>query len=563
MTKQKKVLIQIAHRQRLSPILYSRISFSKGWLCGIGSLLLLAVGETPVLSETLSTTHSTTSIKDCLASAESAQAEQLLTLMAQVTSVSQLSDVRSTEWAFQALQSLVERYGCVTGYPNQMYRGNRALTRYEFAAGLNACLDRVNELIATATSNLVKQEDLTTLQKLREQFSAELATLQGRVDTLEAQTATLEEQKFSTTTGLTGQVIFATSAGGFSGNQIADSRGRTIATSDPNSTVFYRAALDLNTSFSGQDLLKMRIDSLSGIGGQTHATGYLEPTFGSVLDFTVRGTPNSQFGISRLYYSFNPTKDLKVVVGPSIVNTDFVDLNRYANGVKDFSTLAFVNNYLLFPVNGPSAGAVLDWNPTQSPFKLRAVYVAADAANPTQQGQVTSLAPFTQLLVPTLNGSRGLFGAPYQGTVELEYSPSQAIAVRLQYSGGKLSEQHFDVFGVNVELALSKQIGIFGRYGYGNYNNTSFGDVHPNYWMAGIALQDLFIPKAIAGISVGQPFIERFVGNGTQTNIEAFYNLPLNDRIDITPLIQVITDPSNQDINGTIITGTIRTVFSF
>lgn len=69
--------------------------------------------------------------------------------MSQVTSVSQLSDVQPTDWAFQALQSLVERYGCIAGYPNGSFQGNRAMTRYEFAAGLNACLNRVNELIAT------------------------------------------------------------------------------------------------------------------------------------------------------------------------------------------------------------------------------------------------------------------------------------------------------------------------------------------------------------------------------------------------------------------------------
>lgn len=84
----------------------------------------------------------------------------------QVTSVSQLSDVQPTDWAFQALQSLVERYGCIAGYPDGTYRGNRALTRYEFAAGLNACLDRVNELIATATSDLARREYLTTIQRL-------------------------------------------------------------------------------------------------------------------------------------------------------------------------------------------------------------------------------------------------------------------------------------------------------------------------------------------------------------------------------------------------------------
>jgi porin len=168
--------------------------------------------------------------------------------LSQITTVSQLSDVQPTDWAFQALQSLVERYGCIVGYPNQTYRGDRSLTRHEFAAGLNACLDRVTELINTATSDLVKQEDLATLQKLQEQFAAELATLRGRVETLEVRTATLEKQAFSTTTKLTGQVIFAASAGGFSGDRIRDPQGRTITSSDPSATAFYRAALDLNTS---------------------------------------------------------------------------------------------------------------------------------------------------------------------------------------------------------------------------------------------------------------------------------------------------------------------------
>jgi hypothetical protein len=80
--------------------------------------------------------------------------------VSQVTSVSQLSDVQPGDWAFQALQSLVERYGCIAGYPNGTFRGNRALSRYEFAAGLNACLDRVNELIATATADLTTKQEI-------------------------------------------------------------------------------------------------------------------------------------------------------------------------------------------------------------------------------------------------------------------------------------------------------------------------------------------------------------------------------------------------------------------
>lgn len=128
--------------------------------------------------------------------------------MDQVTSVTQLSDVQPTDWAFQALQSLVERYGCIAGYPDGTYKGNRAMTRFEFAAGLNACLDRITELIAAATSNLVTREDLAVLQRLQEEFSAELAALRGRVDSLEARTSELEANQFSTTTKLNGEVLF-------------------------------------------------------------------------------------------------------------------------------------------------------------------------------------------------------------------------------------------------------------------------------------------------------------------------------------------------------------------
>ena len=64
----------------------------------------------------------------------------------QVTSINQFSDVKPTDWAFQALSNLIERYGCVAGYPNGTYKGGQAMTRYEAAALLNACLDRITEV---------------------------------------------------------------------------------------------------------------------------------------------------------------------------------------------------------------------------------------------------------------------------------------------------------------------------------------------------------------------------------------------------------------------------------
>ncbi|MGL5794897.1 MAG: iron uptake porin, partial [Waterburya sp.] len=126
--------------------------------------------------------------------------------MGQVTNVNQLRDVSPTDWAYEALRSLVDRYGCIAGFPNQTYRGDQPLTRYEFAAGLNSCLNQIERLIASSQS--VSQEDLDTINRLNQEFEAELATLGGRVDELEARTAVLEDSQFSTTTKLVGQSIF-------------------------------------------------------------------------------------------------------------------------------------------------------------------------------------------------------------------------------------------------------------------------------------------------------------------------------------------------------------------
>merc|ERR1711939_994050 len=123
----------------------------------------------------------------------------------QVTSITQFSDVYPTDWAYQALSNLIERYGCVAGYPNGTFRGNRAMTRYEAAALLNACLDRITEIT-------------DELRRLIKEFERELAIIRGRVDGLEARVGELEATQFSTTTKLKGVTFWTMGANKFHGN---------------------------------------------------------------------------------------------------------------------------------------------------------------------------------------------------------------------------------------------------------------------------------------------------------------------------------------------------------
>ncbi|HEY9805160.1 MAG TPA: iron uptake porin, partial [Candidatus Obscuribacterales bacterium] len=163
----------------------------------------------------------------------------------QVTNVSQFSDVRPTDWAYQALRDLVERYGCIAGYPDSTFRGNRAMTRYEFAAGLNACLRQIEKLIAGQGSE-VTRADLDKLNQLINQFRAELTTLGTRVDRLDARVGFLEGHQFSTTTKLVGEAILA----------VTDEFGKG---NDTNTIFGDRVRLDLQTSFTGQDKLHTRL----------------------------------------------------------------------------------------------------------------------------------------------------------------------------------------------------------------------------------------------------------------------------------------------------------------
>jgi hypothetical protein len=65
--------------------------------------------------------------------------------MAQVTSVSQLSDVQPTSWSYQALSNLISQYGCVAGYPGGTFKPGQPATRAELASLVDACLSRITE----------------------------------------------------------------------------------------------------------------------------------------------------------------------------------------------------------------------------------------------------------------------------------------------------------------------------------------------------------------------------------------------------------------------------------
>lgn len=462
--------------------------------------------------------------------------------MDQLRSVDELSDVQPGDWAYQALKALVEKYGVITGYPDRTFRRNRPLTRYEFAAVMNAVITQIEQYFISGEIGRIR-EDFAMLRRLQESYDNILGSVRDRVQTLENKIGTLEQRQFSTTTQLKGQLAAGLTDG-----------------SNASSTIPMRVRLDLNTSFTGTDLLRTQLEAGNNGGDaiskiQSTRGPNLLGTLGLLadgggLDFV--SYPNT-VRISKLYYTFAPARNLRLTVGGRLNPGEFIDYNRFANdSLENFSSSFFMNNPLIVqnPVDRPGgAGAAIAWTFTPS-LTLKGVYVAADASSPG-------------------GGSTkgGLFGDRNQGSVELEYSFNKALVTRLQYTSATVNGVAINAGGLNVEWAFNRQFAAFGRFGIGRYAgfNTVLDrqlSLTPITWALGGTIRNIVIPGSVAGLAIGQPFVTSDLGNATQTNVEAYYRFNLNDSVIFSPAFLVVTNPNNRAI-GTIFEWVVRMNFSF
>jgi hypothetical protein len=494
--------------------------------------------------------------------------------MSQVTSVSQFSDVQPTDWAFQALQSLVERYGCIAGYPDGTFKGNRPLTRYEFAAGVNACLDRVNELIAAGTTGLATKEDLATLQKLQEDFAAELATLRGRTDTLEARTSELEANQFSTTSKLEGETIFSIIS-------ILDGDRATGEEADRVPTFGYRVRLNLQTSFTGKDLLTTRLQVGNVIPlGSTTSTGV---GFGPLATNEGRvefdGDSGGDIGLALLRYRFplGPRTNIYIAAaGNGFVDLDASQqLNPYFDGgaVSLFALRNPIYNYTF----GAGLGIRHFFNDN---IELNLGYLVPEsiASNPLQK--------------------EGLFNGKYGALAQLIYNFGGNTRIGLTYinsytpfparlqpedaftfgaTGSNLANSNFgtavsaNAYGVSGTIQFSPNMALSGWVGYVNQRYIGKGDGSVWNWAVGLAFPDVGTQGSLIGLFVGMEpkltSIDSTVSleddEDTSLHLEAFYRYRLNDNIAITPGLIWLTAPNHDADNDDAFIGVVRTVFYF
>ncbi|MBE9223272.1 carbohydrate porin [Cyanobacterium stanieri LEGE 03274] len=528
----------------------SKISWKNLGAIALASSLTIIMGEEAKSNEIILSGNNQNSV-DFLSSSDNQ--------LGQVTSVNQLSDVSPTDWAYEALRSLVERYGCIVGYPDRTFRGNRALSRYEFAAGLNACMQSIERLIGTGG---VSEEDIAALRRLISEFETELAALGARVDNLEGRVAFLEDHQFSTTTKLSGEVIF-TLANAFNNNP--DSfQGSGV---DRDQTMFAnRVRLNFDTSFTGRDRLRVRLQA-----------GNFE-RFGNSnmlrLGHDAGGGNNVE--IDDIYYRFPVGDSITGYVGTSAMDIDniFEIHNPYLESGSTGSLTRFLRRdpLTLRGPEGVGGGASIQLSDS---LTFNALYLATDGNNPED--------------------GNGLFNGGYSAGGQLSFTPSDNFALALAYLrtyepensvnigsststsnttnpfGGRPTSA--DRFGVQANFRFSPRVNLAASGGYVSaenldpfgiigVDNTARSDADLWTWAANLSFVDVGKEGAVLSLGGGMPPRSEFERD-TSYIVELQYRYPISRNVTITPGLFAVFNPNHDSRNDTVYVGAVRTTFKF
>ncbi|WP_259733529.1 iron uptake porin [Synechococcus sp. CS-1331] len=456
----------------------------------------------------------------------------------QITSISEFSDLRPTDWAYQALTNLVEKYGCVAGYPNGTFRGGQAMTRFEAAALLNACLDRVTEVT-------------DTLKGLMAEFAQEMAVLKGRTDDLEAKAGLQEASQFSTTTKLSGLATLV--VGGVSNNPAGE-----------RVTFNYDLQLNLDTSFSGKDLLRTVLRA-ANFDSDRNAFGSGLSTL--EIAFQEEGGPDV-VGIDKIYY--------QLPLGQSPIGGQFTATLGGRVGQEDMLALwptAYPGDTILNVLT--LNGAPLAYNKNLGPglglwwqdngWSVSVNYVAGNGAD-SSQGLFSSTSAGTSTVQLGYGKENWGIAAIYSYVEAGVAVPGATPFITTQIEENDVTTNAFAISGFWQPSKSGWLPSISGGYGI---NSSSGGDLRTSQsWMVGLQWNDVLAEGNSFGMGVGQPAFASATTNGAASESgvwawEWWYQWQVSDAISVTPAIFVLNNPEGKQAGGNQVGALIKTSFRF
>ena len=493
--------------------------------------------------------------------------------LGQVNSVDQLRDVSPSHWAYGALKNLIDKYGCMRGFPDRTFRGNEGVNRYQFAATLSECLQKIEEFIernvneagnrGNVTSNL-SSGDMRQIQRLVSEFEAELAILSARVDDIEGRVDTLEDQQFSTTTKLEGEVVFA----------LSDAQGN--GNSGSNTVLEDRVRLAFVSSFTGKDALYTRLDA-GAFGTPLPGGGFdgFDNTDQGAFAHSYSDGNNISIGWLAYYFPIGEKIQVYLPAAWPLWQDIAPTVSPYLDGFTgaNNSITSFGESSPIYKIGlGPGGGVGANYEISDKVI-LTAGYFGYNASNPANEN--------------------GLFNGSYSALGQLTWTPNDKFQVAATYVNaylngddiyslgvgtsnarnpfGAASKTITNSYGLEAAYSISDKVAVNGFFGYTDADQVvgSKSGAEIWYYGLGIAFPDLGKEGNLGGIVLGaEPYVGGCEGSScpapddTAIHVEGFYRYAINDNISVTPGVVWIGAPGG-DSDENVVLGTIRTTFTF
>jgi Carbohydrate-selective porin, OprB family len=463
--------------------------------------------------------------------------------------------VKPSDWQYKSLQGLATKYGC---NPNL---NNKPVSQLEFARGLNACLNRVEPMLAQQPGGLpgstpsgVTRADLEVLQRLTQEYRAQLAEIDGRLVATDKKVAQLQANQFSTTTKLKGEAIFNVTG--------------AVSGSNSNNTVFGdRVRLLFETSFSGKDRLWTRLAT----GNQPGINGQLKNGATGEGAQVSESNANNAVAVDWLAYQF-PVGNTNVYVSAVAgLHADYAP--TYGSNFEDVTggngaLSNFAESSPIYKIGGGSGIGTNIPVADKGLTSLSLGYMAGGSPNNPRAGAGAFNGDYA--LLGQLNfklGEKFDAGLTYVNSYHTGANPIYGFGGGSALVGTGLANNttagaNANSYGAQFVYRASDTLAFNGFVVNTNANKATIGNQNIWSYGAGLSLPNFDGKGNLIGLLVGaEPYVG---GNGTTPyHLEGFYKYKYSDNLSITPGLIYLTAPNQSTNNGGALIGVIRTTFTF
>jgi hypothetical protein len=377
------------------------------------------------------------------------------------------------------------------------------------------------------------------------EVNEELATIKGRVDGLEARQNNFEAGSFSDTTTLDGKAYFTLGAVDYS----LASETKSEATQ-----AMYTYQMNLNTSFTGDDNLYVRIKS------GNHADWSKTKTYGTYLK---SGNGNKDvLKVDKIWYEF-PVGDRNTVwVGPKIEN-------YYMHGTTP-SIYQPITKQFTLGGNGEAYGASTD---TGAGWAYKADNGFAISSNVGTKSNTSQEVSEVYYNTGLLTNETKTSWATQIGYTKPRYSASAIVNIKSNgwsdtyyhtASHGTGGNGNFTSIGLRgwwrPEVTGTATPSVSLGFDTTEYDGAPSSTSNSTAWFAGLNWQDMFQADDKIGLAFGQPTTNESESVDPFA-YELYYAFKANDSVTITPAVFGGTDRSGTagaDVFGALLETTFK-----